>query len=143
EDEGGPRRQADDRTNPLLARSLYAERGGAGGHDDERRPPHYRPAVDASPVVTARRRSKHSDSTMRDGAFRRPRLAGYGRLMYVPNAFREDDVGRLHGFLRAWSFALLVTNVDGVPVATHLPFVLDEHTSPRGRLIGHVARANP
>jgi len=63
--------------------------------------------------------------------------------MYVPNAFREDDVGRLHGFLRAWSFALLVTNVDGVPVATHLPFVLDEHTSPRGRLIGHVARANP
>jgi len=63
--------------------------------------------------------------------------------MYVPNAFREDDVGRLHGFLRAWSFALLVTDVDGVPVATHLPFVLDEHTSPRGRLIGHVARANP
>ena len=63
--------------------------------------------------------------------------------MYVPKAFREDDVARLHGFLRAWSFALLVTDVDGVPVATHLPLVLDEHGAPQARLIGHVARPNP
>jgi transcriptional regulator len=63
--------------------------------------------------------------------------------MYVPKAFREDDVARLHGFLRAWSFALLVTNVDGESVATHLPFVLDGAGAPQGRLIGHVARANP
>jgi transcriptional regulator len=61
--------------------------------------------------------------------------------MYVPKAFREDDVARLHGFLRAWSFALLVTDVDGVPVATHLPLVLDEGSETR--LIGHVARPNP
>ena len=63
--------------------------------------------------------------------------------MYVPKAFREDDVARLHGFIRAWSFALLVTDVDGVPGATHLPFVLDTAAGPQGRLIGHVARANP
>ena len=63
--------------------------------------------------------------------------------MYVPKAFREDDVARLHGFLRAWSFALLVTDVDGEPVATHLPLVLDERAAPDGRLIGHVARPNP
>jgi len=63
--------------------------------------------------------------------------------MYVPKAFREDDVARLQGFLRAWSFALLVTDVDGVPSATHLPLVLDADGAGRGRLIGHVARANP
>ena len=63
--------------------------------------------------------------------------------MYVPKAFREDDLGRLHGFLRAWSFALLVTDVDGVPGATHLPLVLDAGSGTQGRLIGHVARANP
>jgi transcriptional regulator len=63
--------------------------------------------------------------------------------MYVPKAFREDDVARLHGFIRAWSFALLVTDVDGVPSATHLPFVLDADGTAHGRLIGHVARANP
>jgi transcriptional regulator len=62
--------------------------------------------------------------------------------MYVPNAFREDDVARLHEFIRAWSFALLVTDVDGAPVATHLPFVLDTD-GPGARLIGHMARANP
>lgn len=63
--------------------------------------------------------------------------------MYVPKAFREDDVARLHGFLGAWSFALLVTDVDGVPVATHLPLVLDDHAGSEARLIGHVARPNP
>ena len=63
--------------------------------------------------------------------------------MYIPKAFREDDVARLHGFLRTWSFALLVTNVDGVPSATHLPLVLDPTGTTQGRLIGHVARANP
>jgi transcriptional regulator len=63
--------------------------------------------------------------------------------MYVPKAFREDDVARLHAFLRAWSFALLVTDSDGVPSATHLPLVLDAAGTAPGRLIGHVARANP
>ena len=63
--------------------------------------------------------------------------------MYVPKAFRENDLARLHGFIRAWSFALLVTDVDGVPSATHLPLVLDAERGARGRLIGHVARANP
>jgi transcriptional regulator len=61
--------------------------------------------------------------------------------MYVPKVFREDDAARLHAFLRAWSFGLLVTaDADRVPVATHIPFVLDEDG---GRLIGHVARPNP
>jgi transcriptional regulator len=63
--------------------------------------------------------------------------------MYIPKAFREDDVARLHDFLRAWSFALLVTDLDGVPSATHLPLVLDADDGEEGRLIGHVARANP
>ena len=63
--------------------------------------------------------------------------------MYVPKAFREDDVARLHEFIRAWSFGLLVTDVDGVPGATHLPFVLDAAAGAQGRLIAHVARANP
>lgn len=63
--------------------------------------------------------------------------------MYIPKAFREDDRTRLHAYVRAWSFALLVSEADGDPVATHLPFLLDTARGPLGTLIAHMARANP
>ena len=63
--------------------------------------------------------------------------------MYVPNEFREDDVGALQALMRAYSFAVLVTADDGGPCATHLPFLLDGERGPYGTLVGHVARRNP
>src|SRR4051812_36029868 len=63
--------------------------------------------------------------------------------MYVPTAFAETDPAKLHDFIEAHSFGLLVSAPGGVPVATHLPLLLERSTGPHGCLVGHVARANP
>jgi len=63
--------------------------------------------------------------------------------MYLPAAFAETDLTRLHAFIEQNSFGLLVSSVDGVPFATHVPFLLDRATGPHGTLVGHLARANP
>jgi transcriptional regulator len=63
--------------------------------------------------------------------------------MYIPAAFAERDLTRLHEFIERHSFGLLVSQVDALPFATHLPFLLDRTAGPHGALIGHMARANP
>jgi transcriptional regulator len=63
--------------------------------------------------------------------------------MYVPSAFAEDDPAKLHEFIERHSFAVLVSQAGGEPVASHLPLLLDRDIGPHGRLVGHMARANP
>ena len=63
--------------------------------------------------------------------------------MYIPVAFSETDLTKLHDFIEENSFGLLVTQVDGLPFATHLPFLLERKSGQHGTLVGHVARANP
>jgi len=63
--------------------------------------------------------------------------------MYVPPAFREDDLAALHAVMRGVSLATLVTATDQGLVATPLPLLLDTGEGPFGTLHGHVARANP
>jgi transcriptional regulator len=63
--------------------------------------------------------------------------------MYIPKAFREDDINMLRAFMRAYSFATLVTQQDGIPFASHLPFLLDTEHGSYGTLLAHMARANP
>ena len=63
--------------------------------------------------------------------------------MYLPEAFREDDLELLHAFMREQSFGALVTLQDGLPIANHFPFLLDEQQGPKGTLFAHMARANP
>jgi len=63
--------------------------------------------------------------------------------MYIPAVFAETDVSHLHDFIEQHSFGLLISQVAGLPFATHLPFLLDRTTGPHGTLVGHVARANP
>jgi transcriptional regulator len=66
--------------------------------------------------------------------------------VYTPNAFHEDDVTRLHALMQDYNFAALVTQQpDGVPVATHLPFIVDTNHGSYGygTLLCHMARANP
>jgi transcriptional regulator len=63
--------------------------------------------------------------------------------MYVPLHFAESDRATLHAFIEGHSFGLLVSQVGGVPFASHLPFLLDRTAGPHGTLLGHVARANP
>jgi transcriptional regulator len=63
--------------------------------------------------------------------------------MYIPAAVAETDLTRLHDFIEQNSFGLLVSQVDGVAFATHLPFLLERTTGPHGTLICHVARTSP
>lgn len=63
--------------------------------------------------------------------------------MYAAKSFREERLPVLHEFMRENSFATLVTTDKGGMRASHVPLILDETSGDTGRLVGHVARANP
>ena len=63
--------------------------------------------------------------------------------MYIPPAFRDDDIESIRATIRAARLASLVTATSDGPVATPLPLFLDESEGERGVLYGHVAKANP
>jgi transcriptional regulator len=61
--------------------------------------------------------------------------------VYIPEFNRQKDRAATLAFMRANPFAILVSNVSGVPFATHLPLLVNEAED---QLIvrGHMARAN-
>ncbi len=63
--------------------------------------------------------------------------------MYIPTAFHIQDLAKLHHFIEQNSFATVITQVNGVPFASHLPLLLETEAGPNGQLVGHLARANP
>ena len=63
--------------------------------------------------------------------------------MYVPPRFAQTDREQCLALIEREAFGLLVTaGEDGVPFATHLPFLLERRAA-GAVLVGHVARANP
>lgn len=63
--------------------------------------------------------------------------------MYVPHAFRDDDVDELAAFMRENPFAMVVSSeAGGAPVATHVPLTVARKD---GAIVlrGHFAKANP
>ncbi len=63
--------------------------------------------------------------------------------MYMPEAFTERDLARLEALVRRHSFGTLVSVHGGQPYASHLPLLLDGGLGRGGKLLGHMARANP
>lgn len=63
--------------------------------------------------------------------------------MYIPPAFREDDLAALHAAMRSARLATLVTATAEGLIATPLPLFLDTREDAQGVLYGHVAKANP
>jgi transcriptional regulator len=63
--------------------------------------------------------------------------------MYVPPAFREDDLPRLHAMMLNARLANLVTATNEGLMATPLPLFIVPEEGPYGTLYGHLARANP
>ena len=62
--------------------------------------------------------------------------------MYIPKQYKEDDLLQLVAFMNQYPFALLISQVDGKPFATHLPFIIEK--SENGILLqSHMALANP
>ena len=61
--------------------------------------------------------------------------------MYIPEFNRQEDRAAILAFMKANPFAILVSNVDGVPFATHLPLLIDE-AGDEIVIQGHMAKAN-
>lgn len=63
--------------------------------------------------------------------------------MYIPKHFAETNVAEMHALMRMHPLATLVNyGPDGLN-ANHIPFLLAADPSPCGKLLGHIARANP
>jgi len=63
--------------------------------------------------------------------------------MYVPRHFEETRIEELHRIIDQHPFGAFVVNgPDGLD-ANHLPFEFDPRGGEQGRLLAHVARANP
>ncbi|WP_420596338.1 FMN-binding negative transcriptional regulator [Deinococcus sp.] len=62
--------------------------------------------------------------------------------MYIPAHFRITDQAELQRFMRAHSFATLITAPGGVPFASHIPLLIEEDAG-KLYLRSHLARANP
>jgi transcriptional regulator len=65
------------------------------------------------------------------------------RVMYVPPAFRDDDLHSIHRAIRDARLANFVTATSEGIVATPMPMFVDDGEGDKGTLYGHVARANP
>jgi transcriptional regulator len=64
--------------------------------------------------------------------------------MYLPRHFQEQDTERLLALMRRFSFATVVTMDEGAPFASHLPLLVEPGAEgTHGRLLGHMAKANP
>lgn len=66
--------------------------------------------------------------------------------MYVPPSFVVQDRQQLAQFIAEHSFATVVTHLNGLPVASHVPLLYQPSqpdSSDWGTLVGHLARPNP
>jgi transcriptional regulator len=63
--------------------------------------------------------------------------------MYIPQFNHVTDPAILHALMQHFSFATLVTQHEGRPFATHLPFLVEPEHGEQGRLLAHLAKANP
>ncbi|NOT17368.1 MAG: FMN-binding negative transcriptional regulator [Sulfuriferula sp.] len=63
--------------------------------------------------------------------------------MYIPEFFKETNPERISTLVEGNSFGMLVTAPDGVPFVSHLPFIFDHAAGSKGKLLCHMARANP
>jgi len=61
--------------------------------------------------------------------------------MYIPSFNRFEDRQEIIAFMQRYSFATIVTDVNGIPEATHLPFLIKQKND-KLLLISHFAKAN-
>ena len=63
--------------------------------------------------------------------------------MYLPEHFAEPRIEVLHAALERAGLGTLVTSGSDGLDASHVPLLLEADPGPYGRLVGHLARANP
>ena len=64
-------------------------------------------------------------------------------MIYTPSHFAIEDREVLFDHIERTGLALLIgVGVEG-PLASHAPMLLERNQGPSGRLVGHLAKANP
>ncbi|MGG0670332.1 FMN-binding negative transcriptional regulator [Lederbergia citrisecunda] len=61
--------------------------------------------------------------------------------IYIPEYYKEMDLTRLVAFMKEFDFATIISSVDQKPIATHLPFLI-EQKGDKVEITSHMARAN-
>lgn len=61
--------------------------------------------------------------------------------MHIPRRYEEKDKTKILQFLRENSFGLLITVKDGLPIGTHIPFVVIERDN-ETFLSAHISKGN-
>ena len=61
--------------------------------------------------------------------------------MYIPKHFEQNDRKKSIAFMQAYHFAIVVSVKEDIPIATHLPFVIEEREN-EIVLISHMSKAN-
>jgi len=62
--------------------------------------------------------------------------------MYIPSFNKITDKQEAISFMQRYSFATIVTAINGIPEATHLPFLVKQEND-KVFLLSHFAKANP
>ncbi len=62
--------------------------------------------------------------------------------MYIPKQFLTTDHSEIVAFIKKYSFGTIISVSEGIPVATHLPFLIKEQNE-KLILQAHFATANP
>src|SRR6187402_3094913 len=62
--------------------------------------------------------------------------------MYIPREYKNEDLASVKEFIQSNGFAILVSEAEGKPWATHLPLVLDTNSEGKDILFGHISKAN-
>ena len=62
--------------------------------------------------------------------------------MYLPKHYAVTDRPQILDFIKSNGFEILFSHTGPEPIASHLPFILDENGGEQGLLLGHMARAN-
>lgn len=63
--------------------------------------------------------------------------------MYLPTAFHDQNLERLHQQIDDCRLAIVITHGESGLQASHVPLLLDRSAGEFGTLRGHLARANP
>lgn len=63
--------------------------------------------------------------------------------MYIPHAYKNENLEEIKAFLKQNSFGILVNQLDGKPWATHIPLELDKTNDGTDVLVSHISKANP
>lgn len=62
--------------------------------------------------------------------------------MYIPKYYKTEDIAAVKEFIAANGFAILVSQVEGRPWATHIPILLSMDAGGKDVLTGHISKAN-